>query len=634
MTKLLNRNLKINVNTLTCSLEELQIQLEQENKEKAFNKFMDSIKKAKDNNQNDSLPSYNNLLKKLFLDGRAFWDEQYTLNITTKAKKKALWNNLIKPTNEAYNAIIQDNSKAQNYTTEPRDLIPYFVAQEILEPLFTSKSVQILSVTTKVANRVTTAYRLPRIEEDSDSPLLIGVLEFIRSVAILSSLLETQNSTELEVDSLVEVKRGNHLMLSSEVANSIIETLDETVASSKNIFEPMIVQPIPHKNLHDKEGGYLTVNSELHKHFYGANTSASVFNTMTRPEYFKTKNELQNTAYSVNTNLLEFIDALNSESPKLLQDHLLYDYTKEKKEFDSLSKKLKPTLLPMRKKEKELWKTYYKKRDFINNLKDKIEEQGNPTEAQLKQAQKLSSEIIDLLSQCNEIQKEIEETLEPLNELQSRISKSQANRRTLDIAVKYSGFKSLYFPIFVGANDRTYYYSSSFNPQGNNLCKSLISFADSYRMTEEGFESFKFCFGTIFNGFDKKVKSLRVKAVEDNHEAIVDFIERRSNHFLSLVDSDEIFTAIAFAIEYYNHLVNPDYETKVICYVDAASSGVQIQGLTQRCDQCLTLTSVVNPEGDTLADAYQVPADSLKQSAGVITSLSDAELLKAIDNLF
>ncbi|ENM2832904.1 hypothetical protein AB6Q85_003304 [Vibrio cholerae] len=634
MTKLLNKELTINPRTLTCSIEELQIKIEQENKEKAFQKFIKTVNTAKESNQSDTLPSYNNLLTKVYLEAKSYWDEQYTANITTKAKKKAIWNNLIKPVNEAYNTIIEEDHNAKNYTTEPRDLVPYLAAQEMLSPLFHNASVQVLEVTNKIVKRITLAYRMNRVEEDTNDPLIFGVLEFIRSISVTSSILETVDSGVLEEESIQDLKRGNHFLFRSEVATQIINSLDSVIADSKNIFEPMVVPPIKHKNLHDKDGGYLTVNSELNKRFYGNNTNALVFNSTTNPTYFEVKNAIQETAYSVNNNLLDFLDKINGESPKLLRDHLLFDVYAEKKELYLISKENKAVLKELRKEEKAIWKEYYKSKAIVDSVKSKIEEQGAPTEAQLKKVESLVSHISKTLTECNVVQKKIELALEPINEAQSRLSKAQANRRTLDIAVKYKEFQKLYLPIFVGANDRTYYYTSDFQPQGNNLCKSLISFADAYRMDEEGFESFKFCFGTLFEGMSKKTRASRIKAVEDNHDAIIDFIERRSNRFLSLIDSDELFTGISFAIEYYNHLTKPDYKTKVICYVDSCSSAVQIQGLTQRCEQCLTLTSVINPTTDTLADAYLETAIALKESSDSITTMSDAELMQAIDSLF
>lgn len=632
MARLLNSDLRINVNTLTCSLEELQIQIEKENKEKAYSKFMASIEKSKEKNQFDSLPSYNNLLKKVYYEAQRFWDEQYTYNITTKAKKKALWNNLIKPVNEAYHNIIDKDSKAKSYTTEPRDLIPFLVAQEMVQPLFTTGYVRVITATNLICNRITTVYRMERAGRDEASPLYIGVLEFIRSIATDSTVIDTKDASDMEPTE-VRLARGNYFVFAKEIAKSVIASYDEMVADTKNTFEPMIVKPVHHSSLHDKKGGYLTINSELNKYFYGANSSEKVFNSETNPDYFKVKNAIQDTAYSVNTNMLTFLESLHREDPELIDSLLCYNYKKEQKALEEISSKLSASLIELRKQEKELWKTYHKHKTIADKLAKRIKEQETPTEKQKKNKARLDAIITEALSSADTINQKIEELEKPIKDAQSRVSKAQSNRRTLDIAVKYQDFKEIFFPIFVGSNDRTYYYTSDFNPQGNNLCKSLISLAEAERMTDEGFESFLYCFGTLFDGMSKKVRPLRVKAVQDNHEAIIDFVERRCNRFLTLLDSDEIFTGIAFAIEYYNHLNDSEYKTKVITYVDAASSAVQIQGLTQKCEQCLTLTSVINPEGETLADAYMVTAEAMKKSAAEIISMSDADLMASIEAL-
>lgn len=631
MTKLLNQELRINPNTLTCSLEELQIKIEQENKEKAFNKFIDSINKSKEKNQVDALPSYNNLLKKVYLEAQTIWDEKYTYNITTKAKKQAMWNNLIKPVNEAYETVIAENSKAKDFTTEPRELIPYLAAQELVKPQFTTGFINTLAATNLVIKRITTAYRMERVPHNSDSPLIIGVLEYLRSVVNSSPILETTDVNQVESFG-EKLPRGNYFVLSAEIKGNVSK-FDESIALTKNTFEPMIVKPNKHNNLHDKIGGYLTTDSELHKKFYGSNTSKEVFNADTNPTYFNTKNAIQETAYSVNTNLLNLLDKLHKEEPELLSNHLIFDVKKQKKELNKTLEPLLGEVIALRKEEKALWNEYYKQRDTANKIKEKVEEQGAPTEKQLIQLEKLNASITTKLRSCNEIKQQIETISKPITEAQSKVSKAQANRRTLDIAVKYQDFKEIYLPIFVGSNDRTYYYTSDFHPQGNNLCKSLVSFSTPERMTEEGFESFKFCFGTLFTGMDKKVKELRVKAVEDNHEAIMDFVTRQSNRLLDLIDQDEIFTAISFAIEYHNHLTNPDYKTKVITYIDACSSAIQIQGLLQKCEQCLTLTSVVNPTTDTLADAYAISGQDMAKSAQEITAMSDADILSLIASI-
>ncbi|WMB74208.1 hypothetical protein RA178_06225 [Shewanella oncorhynchi] len=614
MTALLKQELRINPNTLTCTLTELQQQIEQENKEKAYNKFMANLGKG----QTDSKPSYNNLLNKTFITARDFWEESYTQGITTKAKKKAIWNNLIAPVNKAYNDIVEQNPNAVNYTTEPYELVPFLAANEIVTVLFSGKPISILNITKELEKAITKTYRMDKVDYEDKSTLFIGALEFVRSVAELSPLLNVEEAANVEEVYVDDLPRGNVLMFSSEVAQNIVDKYDEQVASNQNTFEPMVVKPIKHKNLLDKNGGYLTVDSELHKRFYGSNTSPVVFNSISNPSYFQVKNSIQETGYSVNTNLLTFLDCLNFEEPELLKDYLFHDIQKEKVKLSAAFESIKDELIALKEVEKEAWKDYYTLRDQY--------EKGDVSE-------ELSKEIREALTKADSVEKKIEKLKAPVTDAQSRVSKAQANRRTLDIAVKYQDFKSIYLPIFVGANDRVYYYTSDFHPQGNNLCKALVSFDEAERMSEQGFENFKYCFGTMFDGYSKKLKSERIKVINDNQSLIFDFVLRKSNKFLELLDKDEIFTGISFAIEYFNHLTNPNYKSKVIAYYDACSSAIAIQGLLQHCEQSMMLTSIINPTKGCLEDAYMLTANAMKDNANQAVTLTDKDLLDLIDSI-
>ena len=626
---LINKTLIINASLITDKVEAQRL-IEKENKEKAYSLFMDAMNTAKEKGYNSSLPSYNNLLKKVYDSAQLVWDDAKKEGDEATAKRKALYKNYIQPINVAYEEIIANNKDAKKFYTDPRELVPFLIAQEIVDTLFKDSQAHVITLSNAIYPIITKNYRLPAIEVDTKSPLVIANLEIIRSVIEACDVLTKMDHTT--VSDTTDTSRGVYCEFTLEVKSTIIGKLEETIAKQRNISEPMIITPNKHNSLHDKTGGYLDSDSPLHKSFYGKNTLASKFNSTTNKDYFNTKNSIQETPYSVNTNFLNFINDLHTEDTELVDSILVSNIEAADEAVEAIKVGISPTITPLLIESKALWTSYYKSKKDKESLIEKIKTTSNTTTKQANKLIELDSTITNDLFACDVLEKKIKEVKEPLDKAISNASKARSNTRTLNVATKYSDFSDIYLPIFVGSNGRSYYYTSDLHPQGNNLCKALINFSEGCSLANvESMNWFKFCFGTIFDGMDKKVAQPRIDAVTNNHQVIMDFVERKSNDFLSLIDSGEELLAISYAIEYYNHHTQPNYLTKTICYVDACSSAVQIQGITQNCNQCMTLTNVINPEGENLADAYGIAGDSIKAAAESASDMTDDDLLALID---
>ncbi|QHJ80112.1 MAG: hypothetical protein [Caudoviricetes sp.] len=165
---------------------------------------------------------------------------------------------------------------------------------------------------------------------------------------------------------------------------------------------------------------------------------------------------------------------------------------------------------------------------------------------------------------------------------ESRKSQRLQLLTTIGQANKFEQFKSIWFPSNLDWRGRLYFIPS-FNPQGNDMTKGLLTFASGKPVGKEGFFWLKVhganCAGTTIEETGKKTDKVtlveRVKWVEDNHDMIIECAKSPLDN-TEWMAMDSPFCFLAFCFEYKN-VVSNGLNTVVSLPVafDGSCSGIQ-----------------------------------------------------------
>lgn len=159
----------------------------------------------------------------------------------------------------------------------------------------------------------------------------------------------------------------------------------------------------------------------------------------------------------------------------------------------------------------------------------------------------------------------------------ARVSKRLATEFIVGQAKKFQSYNALYFPHNLYFRGRIYAVPL-FNPQGNDLTKSLLTFSNGKPIGENGFYWLK-VHGANTAGVDKVSFEDRIKWVHDNESMILNC----ANDPLvctewSEMDSPLMF--LAFCFEYQQVKLNGlGYSSSLPVSFDGSNSGAQPFGL-------------------------------------------------------
>ncbi len=203
----------------------------------------------------------------------------------------------------------------------------------------------------------------------------------------------------------------------------------------------------------------------------------------------------------------------------------------------------------------------------------------------------------------------------------ARVSKRLATEFIVGQADKFSEYKAIYFPHNLDFRGRIYAVPL-FNPQGNDLTKSLLTFANGKAIGETGFYFLKI-HGANCAGVDKVDFESRVKWVLDNEEMIIacatDPLVNRK-----WADMDSPLMFLAFCFEYHQVKVNGlEYVSTLPISFDGSNSGAQHFSAMLRDE--VGAVAVNLTQSDKPQDIYQIVADA------VIVKLQD-DLLNGTGN--
>jgi DNA-directed RNA polymerase len=154
------------------------------------------------------------------------------------------------------------------------------------------------------------------------------------------------------------------------------------------------------------------------------------------------------------------------------------------------------------------------------------------------------------------------------------VSKQLSFNRTMLIAHQYQGFPRFYFPHMLDFRGRMYPIPVSLQPQGNDLARGLLQFAEGKPVGEEGGRWLAINLTSAW-GMDKVSFDERVAWVEANRDMWLS-IALDPMTDLEWTTADKPWQALAAIKDYVGYLLEgPSYVSHAVVAVDGTCNGLQ-----------------------------------------------------------
>lgn len=187
----------------------------------------------------------------------------------------------------------------------------------------------------------------------------------------------------------------------------------------------------------------------------------------------------------------------------------------------------------------------------------------------------------------------------------ARKSKRMAIGTTLSQAAKYRGYDAIYFPHNLDWRGRVNAIPT-YNPQGSDLCKGTLIFAEGLPITEEGIKWLAI-HGASRAGMDKATLDEAAQWTYDNQGLILNIAENPlDNDYWQTVD--EPFCFLAFCFEWAGVVrEGADYVCGLPVAFDGSCSGIQHFSAMLRDEVGGAAVNLIPAE--TMSDLYGIVAD-------------------------
>lgn len=190
----------------------------------------------------------------------------------------------------------------------------------------------------------------------------------------------------------------------------------------------------------------------------------------------------------------------------------------------------------------------------------------------------------------------------------ARISKRLSTEFIVGQADKFDQYKAIYFPHNLDFRGRIYAVPVALNPQGNDLCKGLLTFANGKAIGERGLFFLK-VHGANCAGVDKLSFNDRIKWVHDNESMIIACATDPYNN-QQWANMDSPFMFLAFCFEYLEVKLNGlSYRSSLPVSFDGSNSGAQHFSAMLRDEVGASAVNLL--PSDKPQDIYQIVADAV-----------------------
>jgi DNA-directed RNA polymerase len=150
-------------------------------------------------------------------------------------------------------------------------------------------------------------------------------------------------------------------------------------------------------------------------------------------------------------------------------------------------------------------------------------------------------------------------------------------RRALVVG-RFRAEKEFYFPYFLDFRGRLYPFSEAINPQGDDLTKSMLEFANGEPLGEDGAYWLAVHLANNYanDGLDKAPLDERVAWVEENEEAILDSAANPLDGARFWTTAEKPWQFLAACFEWAGFRVQgPEYVSHLPVNMDGSCSGLQ-----------------------------------------------------------
>lgn len=148
----------------------------------------------------------------------------------------------------------------------------------------------------------------------------------------------------------------------------------------------------------------------------------------------------------------------------------------------------------------------------------------------------------------------------------------------LTIAQRFADEEKIYFPYNVDFRGRAYPIPQNLNHLGSDVCRAMLTFAESKPLGEKGFYWLKVHLGNLF-GLSKKSLDERAAFAEENLEKILDSADDPLGGGRWWADAEDAWQALAACFEIAAALRHPggvsNYECSLPIHADGSCNGLQ-----------------------------------------------------------
>lgn len=374
-------------------------------------------------------------------------------------------------------------------------------------------------------------------------------------------------------------KKNKHIkyLVASKELMDWIENMNEKLEVMQPFFLPMVCKPKEWTSIFD--GGY--ISPYLKKNKFIKNNSRDYLKkleTAPMPKVYEAINHLQNTAWQINKRILLVAQELwnighkVAEMPDREDESLIpYPYPEKNSKEDSFTDEEKEVITKWKREMYGIHKRNVQKRSL-------------------------------------------------------RILTSQILR----IANDFKEYEKIYFPHQMDFRGRVYPLPVLLQPQGSDLSKSLLHFAEGKKVDKESIKWLQI-HGANLYGYDKCNYQDRIQWVLERHSEIKSYAQNPLDE-RGWTEADKPFQFLAFCMEYSDYLDNPDdFVTQIPVQLDGTCNGLQHYSALLRDLKGGEAVNLINAK--IPSDIYAKVAEKLEEKLNDVQSNSSNSVGNVCGNI-
>lgn len=373
----------------------------------------------------------------------------------------------------------------------------------------------------------------------------------------------------VEFEERYEKKKHYKTLIPTQELVDWIENTNEKLEVMQPFFLPMICPPKDWTNI--LEGGYISPYLKKNKLVKNNNRDyLKKLSTATMPMVYEAINHIQATAWQINSEVLEVVKELweigraVAELPDREDEPLIpYPYPEKNTKVDSYTEEEIEVIKKWKRETYEIHKRNVQKRSV-------------------------------------------------------RILVSQIMR----IATQFKDYEKIWFPYQMDFRGRIYPIPVLLQPQGSDLAKGLLRFAEGKPISEtDGSADWLRIHGANVYGYDKDNYRGRIEWVHTHINEIKSYAENPIQN-MGWTEADKPFQFLAWCFEYCNYLDNPStFRTHIPIQLDGTCNGLQHYSALLRDPVGGAAVNLVNTEKPS--DIYAKVAERLVQKLEEIKNESN-----------